>query len=150
MPPGFLTEDGPKPEYAEEFGMKETDDLGSATRNYSHRTGRNVFDSDGTLCVASDFSSPGERCTSRAIDVTGKPSLRIKFIPNSKIKFIPHDRVKSSQIIEVADWIEAKNISILNVAGNRESTAPGISEFTKQLIREVIEELKQRELQNAT
>lgn len=44
MPRGFLTEDGPRPDYAELFGAVEL-----PTDSYRARTVRDVADSDGTL-----------------------------------------------------------------------------------------------------
>ena len=44
MPLGFLTEDGPRPEFAELYGAMEM-----PTASYRARTERNVRDSDATL-----------------------------------------------------------------------------------------------------
>jgi hypothetical protein len=52
MPRGFLTEQGPRPEFAEMFGAVELD-----SPDYPPRTRANVCDSDGTLV----FGNPATR-----------------------------------------------------------------------------------------
>jgi hypothetical protein len=52
MPLGFLTEDGPRPEFADLYGAIEL-----PTEDYAARTERNVRDSDGTLW----FGDPSTR-----------------------------------------------------------------------------------------
>jgi hypothetical protein len=45
-------------------------------------------------------------------------------------------------IKEVANWVKENNIEILNVAGNRETTSPGITAFTIDYIINLIKELE--------
>lgn len=46
-------------------------------------------------------------------------------------------------VIVITKWLAENNINVLNVAGNRESTNPGIFEFTKAVL---LLALKDREL----
>src|SRR5262249_19387201 len=60
MPKGFLTEDGPRPEFAEWFGMQE-----HWSPRYPPRTEMNVADSDVTLWFGVGDSA-GYWCTAHA------------------------------------------------------------------------------------
>src|SRR4051812_43140136 len=71
MPKGFLTEDGPRPEFATLYGPVEL-----PTEDYKSRTVQNVRDSDGTLWFG-DYHSPGGRATLDACRDQGRPFLII-------------------------------------------------------------------------
>lgn len=126
LPKGCRTLNGPCPELLEEFSMKE-----HSSANYALRTEANVKDSDGTIRFAANFSSPGEKCTKKAINWFKKPSIDIN-IKN------PLDHSK------IVEWILENNIQILNVAGNAEQTAPGIEAFVKEYLLEVFSILAKR------
>jgi Circularly permutated YpsA SLOG family len=108
MPVGLLTEAGPRPEFAEMFGAVEM-----PGGDYPERTRANVRDSDATLWFGNP-DSPGGRTTLRACAGFGKPV----YLVNEGL----------TQPADVAAWIEAEEVRVLNVAGNRESTEPGIGE----------------------
>ena len=55
-------------EYAKQYGLTE-----HTTTNYVDRTEVNVRESDGTIRLATDFNSAGERCTLRFIELHKKP-----------------------------------------------------------------------------
>jgi hypothetical protein len=38
-------------------------------------------------------------------------------------------------------WLKRYNIQTINIAGSRESTSPGIQEFTRAFLRSALEEL---------
>ena len=63
MPFGYKTQDGPKTEYREMYGVEM-----HQSSSYVPRTRANVRDSDGTIRLAFDFESRGEVCTKKAID----------------------------------------------------------------------------------
>jgi hypothetical protein len=126
IPKGCLTENGFEPQLREEFGLKETLEV-----TYPPRTYANARDSDGTIRFASDWESKGERCTLNGIVKFDKPYVDIDF---------PNDNWKMD-IIEVVDWIKNNHIEILNVAGNREKTAPGIQDFVTRFMTEVFNSL---------
>jgi len=58
MPFGWRTQDGPKPEYDAMYGAKQHE-----SHDYPPRTENNVKMADATLRFASNFDSPGEKCT---------------------------------------------------------------------------------------
>ena len=116
MPNGWITLDGPKPEYDELYGTKEHPNKG-----YPARTEANVKDSDGTLRFAKNFKSAGERCTKKAIDWYNKPYFDISI-----------DAMPPQQT--VIDWLKEHNIKVLNVAGNSENTAKGIGDVVYEYL----------------
>ncbi len=107
IPKGWLTENGPKPSLAI-FGLKE-----HSSSKYPSRTYANVKDSDGTIRFAANFQSPGEICTLKAINQYNKLHIDVNL----------NDPISP---IEVAEWIKNNKITVLNVAGNRESTNPAL------------------------
>lgn len=129
MPKGFITQNGPNARMAKFFGMKEHE-----SPKYPPRTFANVRDSDGTIRIANDFGSYGELCTMRALKQYKKPYLDIKFYKR---------KLNSTEVVEeIIDWIKEEGIQVLNVAGNAEKTAPGIQNFTTQLLTDVFRKLK--------
>lgn len=105
MPRGFATEAGPRPDFAAEFGAVELEG------GYRDRTQRNARDSDATVWFG-DPSSPGGRTTIRACDALSRPVLIVR------------DGITRPS--DLARWIGQVGVEVLNVAGNRESTSPGI------------------------
>jgi len=86
---------------------------------YRARTIQNVHDSDGTAWFGNP-QSPGGRLTLRTVMDIGKP-----FIINPTAA-------------ELRLWLVQEGIEILNVAGNRERTNPGIYERVKQIVKEAL------------
>lgn len=114
----WMTEEGPKPEYAG-YGLREHPSLGTAAKSEA-----NVRDSDGTIVFARDFDSPGTACVLRAIQKYGKPHLKID--------------VSDWMDISVGkDWLLNNNIQVLNIAGNRDSVSPGIALTVVRYMTEV-------------
>ena len=72
---------------------------------YSCRTDCNVRDSNATIRLAYDFSTPGEVCTLNAIKKHDKPYRDIQ-LDNLPLCF------------DIVDFILINNIEILNIAGN--------------------------------
>jgi hypothetical protein len=105
MPKGFLTKNGPKPEYAEMYGMIETADGG-----YPVRTRLNVGNSDVTIRYGSNFSSYGEQLTARLIGEFKVPHLDIHVHP-TEFNIFPDPWY-------LADWLLIYKPEIINVAGN--------------------------------
>jgi hypothetical protein len=90
-------------------------------RTYLKRTRLNVKYSDGTVLFGR-IGSPGTRSTINLCSKLGKP-----WIDN------PNPTV-------LLAWVKLRNISILNVAGNRERTNPGIFKKTYETIVEALGE----------
>ncbi len=95
--------------------------------DFHDRTFANVRDSDATLRLALDFQTPGESCTMRAIKTFRKPWLDI-------------DLVRPKPASEIAGWLAALNLRVLNVAGNRERPErPGTFHAACLVLRGVLE-----------
>jgi len=109
MPKGFVTEDGRKPNYAEEFNMQEDPDTGKGKKMFLSRTEKNVQNSDGTIIVVNDPENmtPGAKQTEKFAIQNFKPSLVVT--PDVTAK-------------EILDFITKNNIKVLNGAGSRGST----------------------------
>lgn len=134
MPKGFRTDVGNKPAYKTEYGMKATSD-----REYATRTQMNVFGSDATLLIAIDFRSRGTALTATRVREYDKKSLQVQV----DLKNANPD-VLEAKASEIADWIRKNAITTLNVAGNKESTAPGIHDWALKVLSRTFELLRQR------
>jgi hypothetical protein len=121
MPKGYMTEEVPRPDFAALYGAVEL-----PTASYAERTRRNVEDSDATLWFG-DWMSPGGKTTLDACRLRGKPFLIVY--------------QGATRPGEVRDWIVAKGIRTLNVAGNRESKAPGIGDRVERFLAAVFKRL---------
>lgn len=122
----FLTEDGPRPEFAELYGA-----VAIPGGSYPDRTFANARDSDGTLWIGST-TSRGYASTWGACE---------SFTP-SKPTFIVGPGTKPS---EAAEWIIDNDIHVINIAGNRESVSPGIGERAERFLTAVFRRLIQGE-----
>ena len=126
VPLGFLTECGPDPTL-KEYGLVET-----PTDKYPPRTEANVRDSDGTMRFAVNFNTAGERCTLKAIRWFGKPYFDV-------------DLRKPPPVEEAAAWVVYHKIKVLNVAGNKESTCPGIGALVEDYLSRLFTFLSDQE-----
>lgn len=124
MPAGFRAHDGPHPEFADRYGMRET-----PSEHYPHRTALNVKESDATLRFATVWDSPGEVLTLALCREHGKPVLDVT--PGGAVT--PGD---------VCEWLVATRARVLNVAGNSERTSPGIQEFVDAFLGDVFRLLR--------
>lgn len=120
MPKGFITQAGPRPEFAERFGMQE-----DASPKYPPRTRLNVAGADGTLRIATNFNTAGEKCTLRAIKDFERPYFDLDI--NTPINFD-----------ELIEWVTQNNIKTLNVAGNSERSSPGIFDKARFVVKNLI------------
>jgi hypothetical protein len=111
-PRDFMTEDGPQPELAARYGLLE------CNGGYDERTVKNVEASDATVIFARYLDSDGSRLTLEAIARFGRP-----FLVNPTAG-------------ELAGFIREHEVAVLNVAGNRESLAPGIAAEVEHLLLE--------------
>jgi len=119
MPKGFLTEAGPQPELAELYGAHELD-----TAAYRTRTVTNVEDADGTLWFG-DTDSPGGCLTLGLCQRMGMPFM---VMPLEGLAVRPS---------QVAQWLHQHQVEVLNVAGNRESSEPGIGQRVEAFLKRV-------------
>ena len=100
--------------------MRET-----AGRGYPERTLLNVRDSDATLILT--CGKP-----------TGGTALTLEYALNLERPHRVVDLLEEASPEQVKEWIEDKEVVVLNVAGPRESSSPGIydraSGFLKALL----------------
>ena len=104
-PRGRRAEDGRIPD---RYAMRE-----HASPEYAARTEQNVVDSDGTLVLTIGVPRDGTALTVRLAGRHAKPCLVV-------------DLEATPSPATVAGWIAAHAIDVLNVAGPRESTQPGV------------------------
>lgn len=115
-PQGRRAEDGP---IADRYPLQETPWWG-----YPQRTEWNVRDADGTLILVVREPDGGTKLTEQLARQLGKPCLVLNF--------------DEGAAAEVSRWLAAEVIGVLNVAGPRESSTPGIYERARTLLREVL------------
>lgn len=127
IPKGFITEYGPNPDLGRIYGLVET-----TSSSYVPRTYANAKLGDGTIRFATDFQSRGEIVTLDGIEKYKKPYIDVH-VNNPR------------PIGDVVNWIKDNNIEVLNVAGNRESTSPGLCDFVTYYLEKVIEGLRQQD-----
>ena len=122
-PRGRLAEDGRIPP---RYRLVET-----KTALYRARTEQNVIDSDGTLILFRATLRGGTELTRRLAVQHGKPHLLV-------------DLAQPLDVSVIRQWLLTAAIEVLNVAGPRESSSPGIADECQQLIREIFVERRRR------
>jgi hypothetical protein len=120
MPLGYLTEDGPRPDFAALYGAVEM-----PTVDYPARTRANVQDADATLWFG-DAASRGGLCTAKACRDSGKPMLTI---------------TRGLRPSQIASVIRAKGWQVLNIAGSRESNDLGIGQRVERFLADLFRRL---------
>lgn len=110
-PKGYRTENG-RDNSLSGYGLIELIGV-----DYNARRIENIKAADGTVILADDERSPGTKATVRDCKKAGKP-----YTINPPEPYF-------------RKWLRVHHVAVLNVAGNRESVAPGIEERTAQFIR---------------
>lgn len=108
-PKGWMTKRGQMRATLEHYGLKE-----SEYPNYPPRTTYNVKSSDGTLALARDFESPGEKLTYRLCRENKKPYLAMS------VTYIT--TLRDEALLRAVEFIRDNKIRILNVAGNADES----------------------------
>src|ERR1035437_3168023 len=116
-PKGFMTEAGSNPE------LRDLYNLGELNGNYMDRTIQNVMDADGTVIFAEKMTD-GSRLT---LDICIKEKKPYLLNPTRE---------------EFIAWISDNDIRILNIAGNRESVAPGIEKRVYNFLHKALVQKK--------
>lgn len=120
-PQGRIAEDGVIPA---KFNLVET-----ASRAYMPRTAANVSHSDGTVIFQfGNTMTPGSRLTRNCANIRSKPWLLVRL-----------DHFSAAPGLAFRAWLEEHVILVLNVAGSRESRAPGIEGCTRDFLVEALE-----------
>jgi uncharacterized protein YheU (UPF0270 family) len=117
-PKGRRAEDGEVPA---EYHLRESD-----SSSYENRTRRNVTDSDGTVIFTAGPALGGTKITIDAARQAGKPVLPIG------AEFINADPEAATQ--RLRSWLVRNTIRVLNVAGPRESSAPGLQALVSRFL----------------
>ncbi|MCG6154539.1 putative molybdenum carrier protein [Rubinisphaera margarita] len=112
-PAGRRAEDGAIPD---RYPLQCTEEW-----RYDVRTEANIRDTDGTLIIAASPLTGGTKLTRDLARRMDKPLL-----------ILPAKTLFAAEMIE--PWLKDHKISLLNVAGPRESTCPGIYRQTVQLL----------------
>lgn len=105
--------------------LKETE----THNNPDERTKRNIRDSHGTLIIVPTWPLPekirdGTRLTIEEASRLKKPFLIISLTD------------KKQDVYTIQTWIQDNNIEVLNVAGPRESSCPGIYIETCRILQD--------------
>lgn len=119
MPKGFKTLYGPRPQWAKEHNLQEHN-----SPSYPPRTLENIKNSDGTMRLAFDFNSAGEKLTLKGINQYNKPYFDV-------------DLHNPPEPKKAAAWIENNKIEVLNIAGNSEKTYAGTTIAVEEYLAEV-------------
>ncbi|MFZ1414779.1 MAG: putative molybdenum carrier protein [Defluviicoccus sp.] len=117
VPRGRLAEDGSVPH---RYPVRETQ-----SRGYAHRTVRNVQDSDATLILTRGAPTGGTALTQRHAHEARRPCLVV-------------DLTADVSPLAVHAWLRERRVRVLNVAGPRESNAPGIYGEAAQFLRALL------------
>ena len=114
-PPGRESESGRIPDT---YPLEEVEVPG-----YDERTRRNILDSDATLIItAGGRMEQGTRLTIEWAKRYKRPFFHLDLEDRSELNETPLANVRA--------WLLSAGIKVLNVAGNRESTSPGIGKYT--------------------
>lgn len=119
--------------------------------DYNERTRRNVRDANATLIItAGGQREKGTSLTIKHAEESGKPYFHIELpqwnnlVANpgrrSSFSFIQGLSQEDRALIDQAkSWLSLGSYNVLNVAGNRESTSPGIQKFTIRILEYIFE-----------
>ena len=124
-PLGYRTEAGDKSDLGSVFGLIEL-----PTHNYTDRTRKNVAMANAIISIAKDFQSPGTAMTQRWAFGMQVPYFEVPYpaLPALENDFLLED---------IRNWLAEHQPSVLMIAGNRESKARGIQDWTYAFIRRV-------------
>lgn len=115
-PKGYRTTDGPNLALAD-YGLVE-----HPSALYPPRTESNVICSDGTIALAFNFLSAGEKLTRKLCIRHDKPILMIDLDACYKSYINIGDECLADPVNKILTFIEDNDISVLNVAGNSNET----------------------------
>jgi hypothetical protein len=114
-PKGRRAEDGQIPKI---YRLKTT-----RSQNYAVRTERNVIESDGTCILYRKVTSGGTELTRRLAIKHQRPLICFDLAS-----------VGEAEPEELRCWVKSNGLQVLNIAGPRESTCPGIMKQAEQFL----------------
>lgn len=114
-PLGRKAEDG---RINDRYNLQET-----TSDDYAQRTEWNVFDSGGTVVfsLASDLTEGSEQTRYFAEEIYHKPYLHL-------------DKARDRPASVLLDFLREHKIYVLNIAGPRETTEPGVGDFVTDVL----------------
>lgn len=120
-PKGRLDENGELPEKYNHL-IEVNGNFKDNAENYAARTVANIIDSDATLVILPSLPLPdeikdGTLLTLNELKSQGKPYLLISLL-----------EAIEQNISLLAQWLKINKVKVLNIAGPRESSSPGIYE----------------------
>ncbi|MFV0444617.1 MAG: putative molybdenum carrier protein [Planctomycetaceae bacterium] len=118
-PRGRRAEDGP---ISSRYALHETPSPG-----YAERTRWNVRDADATLVLTAGPPTGGTSLTCAAARIQQRPYLVI----DSRVT------ATDDAIDMIRTWIEHVGIQVLNIAGPRESTSPGMYDWARSVLTQL-------------
>ena len=118
-PKGRIAEDGVIPSH---YQLNETD-----SADYPTRTELNVIDSDATLILYRDELQGGTDLTRRLAKKHEKPYLLV-------------DLSERMNAIAVRKWLHENDVRVLNLAGPRKSSVPGIEKTSQRFLERLLAE----------
>lgn len=124
-PKGWRTHFGPTPDLAT-FGLVE-----HYCSSYSYRTKSNVVNSNASLFIAANMSSPGMTLTERLCHYHHKKFFTIK-----------PSEVTEDTISKLVTFLIKHNVEILNVAGNRDLSGSLHNDTTQEVLDLTFRKLK--------
>jgi hypothetical protein len=106
------------------YQLRETD-----SADYDERTEKNVVDSDATLIVARETElSGGTAFTKTRAEQHGRPVI-----------VVCESEDVSPGAAALSKFLKRNNVRTLNIAGPRDSQAPGIGKFVRELLEAALE-----------
>jgi hypothetical protein len=134
-PKGRLDEKGTIPNKYE--SLKEiSGNFKTDKENYDARTKKNIKDSDATLIIVPKIPLPQE--------IKDGTLLTIEDVKKQKKLYLIVDLSKSNHINSelIIEWVKKNKVSILNIAGPRESSCPGIHQSSLELLKTTLLQYK--------
>lgn len=122
MPRDYRTETGPRPDLAIRYGLTI-----SRAANYQTRTRWNANRSTGTVIIIDRTLDGGSLTTAELCNAYGRPYDVVRL-----------SGVDADLVGQIRRFIVRCEIRILNVAGHRESRAPGIYDRVHALLLEAL------------
>lgn len=118
-PLNYRTEEGLAP-WLKNYGLEM-----DGSWFYQPRTEKNVVEGDGTL-IFGNPNSAGSRLTEKLCEKHGKPCFIMEWDATCEPTVEDREALRT--------WVQEFSIRVLNVAGNRESTNPGITQAVQDFL----------------
>ena len=124
-PKGRRAEDGPLPA---RYPLRET-----PSADYAQRTAWNVRDSDATLVLLWGRPTGGTAWTLTTAEEQGRPTFIHRLSVTGDEEEVALESLQA--------WLAARGVAVLNVAGPRESEAPGVYAAAYRFVASLVERI---------